>query len=169
MHSTPLARLAAVSTGFARGWPRILALLLCTNGGVVGCGSAQKRDVSAGSRDPDAVRYRLLLRENPVDSAGAFRCYGGCQSAQSPDAYVDCLSACPGFERHSGFRCEDHEVPPVAACLTARKVPLGKEPDPGLVVLSVIAGTAIVVSLASVCASSPSSQCGYAPGLYPVQ
>jgi hypothetical protein len=115
--------------------------------------------------DPDTVRYRLPLRENPVDSPAAFRCYGACQSQGTPDGYVECLSECPGFEVDHGFRCMDHEVPPVAACLTARKVGVKDDMDPALVVLTVIAGVAVVVGLSSVCAASASSQCGYS--IYP--
>lgn len=137
---------------------QIVSLLLI---GALGCSGSQKDAKRYSSLDPDAVRYRLLLRENPVDSGEAFRCYGSCQEARSPTSYMECLQACPGFEVSSGMRCMDHEIPPVAACLTARRVVLSGEPDPGLVVLSVIAGVAVVVGLASVCAASASTQCNY--------
>lgn len=115
------------------------------------------------------MRYRLLLRDNPVDPGEAFRCYGGCQSQATPVGYVNCLTTCPGFEKDPGFRCAEYEVPPVAACLTARKINTDDEVDPGLIVLGVLAGTAIVIGLASVCAASSSSQCNYPVGLYPQQ
>ncbi|HTQ05992.1 MAG TPA: hypothetical protein VMI54_19155 [Polyangiaceae bacterium] len=110
------------------------------------------------------MSYRLLLRDNPVDPGDAFRCYGHCQDRESPKAYIDCLSECPGFEINQGVACDEHDVPPVAACLTVRKVPFTKEMDPALVVLAVIGSYALVVGLASVCAMSH-SQCGY--GYYP--
>jgi hypothetical protein len=120
-----------------------------------------QRTASAPQRDPsEAVRYRLRLRENPVDSGAAFRCYGACQAHTAPKAYIDCLSECPGFEITAGEVCAAYEVPPVAACFTARKVPYRQEMDPGLIVVAVIANVALVIGLASLCASS-SSQCGY--------
>jgi hypothetical protein len=123
--------------------------------------SGAPRAASAPHRDPaDAVRYRLRLRENPVDSGAAFRCYGACQAQTVPKSYIDCLRECPGFEITAGEVCAPYEVPPVAACFTARKVPYRQELDPGLVVVAVIANVALVIGLASLCASS-SSQCGY--------
>jgi hypothetical protein len=126
----------------------------------VACSNAQ-RGANAPRGDPsDAVRYRLRLRENPVDSGAAFRCYGACQAQTAPKAYIECLNQCPGFEVTAGEACAPYEVPPVAACFTARKVPYRKEMDPGLIVVAVIANVALVIGLASLCASS-SSQCGY--------
>lgn len=128
---------------------------------IVGCADSKRSKAAKASlRDPDVVRYRLLLRENAVDRDEAFRCYGACQEQTSPDGYLKCLMDCPGAEQESGLKCAAHEIPPVAACLTARRVPMNDEMDPGWVVLSVVAGTAIVISLASVCASS-NSQCNY--------
>lgn len=140
----------------------VAALLIFTL--TLGCSGSKKDAKSHSMLDPDAVRYRLLLRENPVDSGEAFRCYGGCQSAKSPDGYMACLKECPGFELSVGMRCADHEIPPVAACVTARKVPVKDDMDPGLVVLYVIANVAVVVALSSVCASSSQTQCGYGYG-----
>lgn len=122
----------------------------------LGCAGAQKKRI-ASNQDSDAVRYRLPLRNNPVDPGGAFRCYGGCQESPTPGGYAACLSECPGFTATPGFRCADYEVPPIAACFTARKLPFKSEMDPALVVLGVIAGVAVVVSLSSVCASTPQS------------
>ena len=140
------------------------SLLACSGAGSAGPKSAFELS------DPEAVRYRLRLRENPVDPGQAFRCYGQCQAHGSPQAYLECLTQCPGFEITEGMRCDSHEVPPVAACFTARQVPLQSEPGAGWLVLAVIANVALVVTLASVCASS-SSQCGYGyayPGSSPV-
>jgi len=121
-------------------------------------------------QDPNAARYRLLLRENPVDPGQAFRCYGQCQAQTSPQGYLQCLAACPGFEVSQGMRCAERDVPPIAACFTVRQIPKQSEPEPGWVVLAVLANVALIVTLASVCASS-SSQCGYgyasAPGQLP--
>lgn len=121
-----------------------------------------KKAIKAGFRDPDTVRYRLLLRDNRVDKGEAFRCYGACQKQGSPKGYVDCLTECPGFERDPGFMCADYEVPPIAACLTVRKVDADDELDPALIVLANVAGVALVVGLSSVCAATTSpSNCMY--------
>jgi hypothetical protein len=149
-----------------KSWPQ--AVLCCFLMSCLCCAGPQKKDPSAAIRDPDAVRYRLILRDNSVDKGEAFRCYGACQSATTPDGYVRCLSECPGFETDPGYKCADYEVPPIAACLTARKVRSTDEITPGYVVLSVVAGVAITVALASVCSASASSQCGY-QGVFPQQ
>jgi hypothetical protein len=120
--------------------------------------------------DPGAARYRLPLRHNAVDPGAAFRCYGQCQSQPSPVGYLQCLGQCPGFEITDGVRCAEGDVPPLAACFTVRKIPKQSEPSQGWVVLAVLANVALIVGLASVCASS-ASQCGYgyqyAPGQAP--
>jgi hypothetical protein len=105
------------------------------------------------------VRYRLLLRENQVDPGEAFRCYGHCQDEPDPRAYLECLSACPGFEVTPGESCDKYEIPPQAACLTARELPASAEVPPGLVVLAVVGTVMLVVGASSLCALS-SSQCG---------
>jgi hypothetical protein len=121
----------------------------------------------AGSGDADVTRYRLLLRANPVDPGLAFRCYGACQQRETPESYIECLAECPGFERTPGVACTPAEVPPVAACFTAREVPRASEPDPNVVVVAVIAEVALVVGLAAVCASQ-AEPCAYAgAGLVP--
>lgn len=127
------------------------------------CGGGRKRTLtSLQYRDPDTVRYRLRLRDNPEHPGEAFRCYGSCQSQTTPAGYVACLRQCPGFEIDPGYRCAEYEVPPVAACLTARKIQLKGEPDPGLLVLSVItAGVVVAVGMSSLCAASTSTQCNY--------
>lgn len=122
-------------------------------------GDRNKKAIKAQFRDPNTVRYRLQLRDNHVDRGEAFRCYGACQKQATPRGYVDCLTECPGFERDPGFMCADYEVPPVAACLTVRKVKADDELDPSLVVLSTIGQTALVIGLVSVCASMGSPQC----------
>jgi hypothetical protein len=125
------------------------------------CGGASTHvETAADLEDPNTARYRLLLRENPVDSGQAFRCYGQCQPQTTPQGYLQCLAECPGFEITQGMRCASDEVPPIAACFTVRQIPKQSEPSPGWVVLAVIANMALIVTLASVCASS-SSQCGY--------
>lgn len=137
------------------------ALLLA---GCLACSSAGPPRSGADLDDPGAARYRLPLRANPVDPGQAFRCYGRCQSQASPVGYLQCLAECPGFDVTEGVRCAEDEVPPVAACFTVRSMPLSSEPSPGWVVLAVLANVALIVTLASVCASSP-AQCGY--GAYP--
>jgi hypothetical protein len=71
---------------------------------------------------------------------------------------MSCLEACPGFETTAGVACGPEEVPPIAACFTARHVPPASEPEPDTVVIGVVAGFSVVVALASVCASS-NTQC----------
>jgi len=125
------------------------------------CGGSSRSVGSADDlSDPGVARYRLPLRHNAVDPGQAFRCYGSCQPQTSPQGYLQCLAECPGFEVTPGVRCADDEVPPLAACFTVRQIPASSEPSPGWVVLAVLANVALIVTLASVCASS-SSQCGY--------
>jgi hypothetical protein len=127
--------------------------------GVLAC-SGSSKPPAAAARESGVVRYRLELRNNHVSPRDAFRCYGGCQSAASPEAYLECLATCPGFEVTPGVRCSKEEIPPVAACLTIRKIPR-QEPIPaGVVVLGTVGAFLLVVGAASLCAAS-SSQCGY--------
>jgi hypothetical protein len=142
---------------------RALAVLLVV---AVGCGGRGVNSArSAGIHvSPGAIRYRLKLRHNPVDPGAAFRCFGACQEITSPKEYVECLSACPGFEKTPGMECAPSETPPEAACLTVRKVPKATEPDPGLVVLAVLGDVLLVVGAANVCKASASG-CG--PGMPP--
>jgi len=110
--------------------------------------------------DPNTIRYRLLLRENPVDPGEAFRCYGACQPQPTPRGYIDCLAACPGFEITPHEYCSPREVPPVAACFTVRKIPAHTEPSTAVIVLEVLGSFLLVIGAESLCASSK-SQCGY--------
>jgi len=116
--------------------------------------------------DPNTIRYRLLLRENPIDPGEAFRCYGACQPQTTPRGYIDCLAACPGFEITPHEYCAAREVPPVAACFTVRKIPARTEPPVGLIVLEVVGSFLLVIGAQSLCASSK-SQCGYGYGYLP--
>jgi hypothetical protein len=100
--------------------------------------------------DADLISYRLPLRDNPVDPGGAFRCHGRCQAQRTPRAYLECLAQCPGFEVNEGVACAHGDVPPVARCITARKVRLSEQVDPRLMV-AVIGEIAIVVALATLC------------------
>src|SRR5207244_1503254 len=109
---------------------QVLAAFVAT---LMGCSSVAKHPTF----DPDVIRYRLLLRNNPVSSTDAAHCFVGCQSAQTPNAYVDCLSACPGFDKTPGVKCESTETPPEAACLTVRRIKIKNEPPPGLIVLAI--------------------------------
>ena len=141
-----------------KGWPKALcALLTILSLASVGCG--KKKPAGTPKREADVVRYRLLLRENPVDPQAAFHCYGACQAEETPGGYLRCLQECPGFDTTPGITCAGYEVPPVAACFTARKVDAKDEVDPGYVVLAVIAEVAIIVSLAAVCSSASNTQC----------
>jgi hypothetical protein len=135
-------------------WSRRGAGLLLV--GLLGCNSVPAK---APPKRDDTIRYRLLLRDNAVSPRDALHCYSGCQSTRTPKQYVECLSQCPGWEETDGEYCSKSEVPPVAACLTVRKVSAKKEPPPGMVVLTVIGEIALVVGAASLCSVS-SSQCG---------
>ncbi len=123
---------------------------------LVGCNSVPPKPPK---REGETIRYRLLLRENPVSPREASLCYSDCQPETSPKKYVECLQKCPGFEMTPGEYCSKTEVPPVAACLTVRQIPAKSEPPPGLVVLAVIGQVALVVGAVSLCSLS-SSQCG---------
>jgi hypothetical protein len=122
------------------------------------CGGTGSDARSAAAFDPDVARYRLLLRENPVDPGEAFRCYGGCQSHTQPQQYLGCLAQCPAFEVTEGVACRREEVPPVAACITARRLPDQKEVKPGYVVVAVLGNIALLVAVGVACAQSPN--CG---------
>lgn len=129
--------------------------LLCS---LLACGGAGRGASDAADYDPNVARYRLLLRENPIDPGQAFRCYGSCQSHEKPDGYLGCLAQCPAFEVTEGVACAPDEVPPVAACITARKLEPDDERDPGYLVVAVLANVALVVALGVACASNTS--CG---------
>jgi hypothetical protein len=132
---------------------RVLALGLAA---MFGCNSVPPKPPK---RPGNTLRYRLLLRENPVSPHDAMHCFAGCQSAATPNQYVDCLSACPGFESTAGEYCSKTEVPPEAACLTVTKIPANAEVPAGAIVLAVVGQMALIVGAASLCSIS-SSQCG---------
>lgn len=124
---------------------------------LVGCNSVPPKPPK---RSGDTIRYRLLLRDNPVSPRDAMHCYSGCQSARTPNEYVECLEACPGFEKTPGEYCSKSEVPPEAACLTVRKVPVKTELPPGMVVLAVIGQFALIVGMTSLCLNNSPTHCG---------
>jgi hypothetical protein len=130
---------------------------------VIGCSKTPPR---VPKRSGDTIRYRLLIRDNPVSPTDAAHCFSACQSAKTPNAYVDCLSACPGFESTPGEYCSNTEVPPEAACLTVRKIPAKSEMPPGVVVLAIIGEMALVVGATSLCSLS-SSRCGLSNAMAP--
>ena len=110
-------------------------------------------------RDMDTVRYRLLIRENPVSPGDAAHCFVGCQSTTTPKAYIECLQECPGFEKTPGEYCRSDEVPPQTACLTVKRIPAKSEPPPGYVVLAIIGEIALIVAAVSLC-NAASKPCG---------
>ena len=143
---------------------RWVALVLA---GALSCQSTPPRAPHRALPDQDRVaRYRLLLRHNPVSPHEAFRCYTACQSETTPVGYVECLGRCPGFEITPGVSCARYEVPPVAACLTVRKIPKQSEPPPGMVILATIGVFVLIIAAPAICAS-PGAQCG--PGQSPFQ
>ena len=121
-------------------------------------GSAKSKAKKRSKYDPNVARYRLLLRANPVDPGEAFRCHGGCQELTAPDEYLGCLTKCPAFEVTQGYACAPVDVPPVAACITARRLNSKDEIPPGFAVIGVIANIALIAALVSV--SAPNSN-GY--------
>lgn len=151
----PLRRLTSISA-------RLRTLTACLVCLAIACSGSPSSRKSASAKKAGApgsvVRYRLLLRENPVDSGEAFRCYGRCQGEADPKGYLKCLSGCPGFEVKQGVACEKYETPPEAACLTARKLPATSEVPPGYVVLAIIGSFMFIVGASSLCALS-GSQC----------
>lgn len=128
----------------------------------VGCGgSGPSSNTAYLKTDENVVRYKLPLRDNPVDKHTASLCYSDCQRQTTPGDYLSCLSECPGFEVTVGETCSKNDVPPVAACLVVRKMKQSAEPDQtGMVVLGVVGTFVLVVTAASLCASS-NTQCGY--------
>jgi len=137
-------------------WPRFRRVLCGCLVVLAGCNSVESKPPR---RSGETVRYRLLLRDNPVSPQDAVHCYGACQSEPTPQSYVECLSKCPGFEMTLGEYCSNTEIPPAAACLTVRKIPISKEPPPGLVVLAVVGSFALAVTAVSLCSLS-ATQCG---------
>jgi hypothetical protein len=131
---------------------QLLALVLV---GLTGCNSVPPAHPKKAG---NSVRYRLLLRDNPVSPTDAAHCYAECQPAATPKRYIECLEECPGFERTEGEYCSNTEVPPVAACITVREIPAKSEPPPGLIVIAVIGEIALAVAAVSLCNSS-STQC----------
>ena len=149
---------------------RVLSVILMLSLSL-SCGGARTGAKRATTKfSPDVARYRLLLRENPIDPAAAFRCYGSCQSLDKPDTYLGCLTKCPGFEVTKGFACAPYELPPDAVCITARRLPDRQEIGPDYKVVAVIANVALIVALGVACTSS--TTCGAyrfaAPGQRPV-
>lgn len=133
----------------------------------LGCAGRQPASASpnAGAGD-DVTRFRLPLSSNPIDPGAAFRCHADCQERDTPDGYLQCLSECPGFEQTPGIACAPNEVPPLAACFTARPAPVGAEPRKGSVVVAVH-DIPVVVGVAAVCASQ-TEPCSYeGAGLVP--
>ena len=130
-----------------------LALLVVL---LFGCNNAKAKHPQMTS---NAIRYRLLLRNNPVSSRDASRCFAECQPAPTPKQYIQCLQLCPGFEETPGELCSNTDKPPEAVCFNVRKVPAKTEPSPGMVVLAVVGEVALVVGAASLCSLS-NTRCG---------
>jgi len=129
-----------------------LALLVLL---LFGCNNAT---VKHPQKTSNAIRYRLLLRNNPVSSRDASRCFAECQPASTPKQYIQCLQLCPGFEETPGETCSNTDKPPEAVCFNVRKVPAKTEPSAGMIVLAVVGEVALVVGAISVCKLS-STQC----------
>lgn len=146
-----------------------LLALVAFSAGCAGNHAASAPPVAARapSSQAEVTRFRLLLSKNPVDPGAALRCHADCQQQATPDGYLECLSACPGFEQTPGASCTADEVPPLAACFTARPAPVGSEPRAGSVVVAVIDDIPLVVGVSAVCASQ-TEPCSYSgAGLVP--
>jgi hypothetical protein len=134
----------------------------------LGCAGSQPGPATpnAGAGE-EVTRFRLPLSDNPIDPGAAFRCHADCQEQDTPDGYLQCLSGCPGFEQTPGIACAPNEIPPLAACFTARPAPEGSEPRTGSVVVAIIRNIPVVVGVAAVCASQ-TEPCSYGgAGLVP--
>lgn len=140
-----------------RGLSRALSLMLVLS---TACGEKKPAKIQV-KYDPNVASYSLPLRNNPVDPGEAFRCFGSCQEQEAPDVYLKCLSTCPGFEVTQGRACEIDEIPPVSACITARRLERKDELPPGFVVVATIAHVALIVALAS--ASDPNAGYYFTP------
>lgn len=137
---------------------------------VAGLGCASGRGASPEPRaaaPAEVTRLRLPLSHNAVDPGAALRCYADCQQEATPRGYLECLSACPGFETTPGVACAPDEVPPLAACFTARSASPASEPQTSSSVVAVVGGIPFMVGVAAVCASQ-TEPCSYAgAGLVP--
>jgi hypothetical protein len=100
------------------------------------------------------MRYRLALNGESEDPAEALRCYSGCRLAETEDAYLECLRACPGFEVAAGASCGPDDGLPRSVCVERRPPGRGREPDPGFIAAAVILNMVLIFSLVSVCSSS---------------
>ena len=136
---------------------RSLQGLVLLVGVMFGCNNAT---VKHPQKTSNVIRYRLLLRNNPVSSRDASRCFAECQPASTPKEYIQCLQLCPGFEETPGEVCSNTDKPPEAACFDVRKVPAKTEPSPGMIVLAVVGEVALVVGAVSLCQVS-NTQCSY--------
>ena len=144
-----------------RGTAVLLSLLwACSGSGRSSSMPRSQGGVGAAGLTASVIRYRLPLRNNPVDSGQAFRCYGHCQSAETPQRYLQCLAECPGFEITPDAICGKDEVPPAAVCLTGRRMLASEKMEEGAVVLAVVGSFVIVVGAIALCASSK-MQCSY--------
>lgn len=135
-----------------------------------GLGCSSSRPAPAEPRTTalaGVTRLRLPLSNSTVDPGAALRCYADCQAWDAADGYLECLSECPGFETTPGVACAPNEVPPLAACFTARPAPLGSEPQAISSVVVVIGDVPVIIGVAAVCASQtePCSPAG--AGLVP--
>jgi len=154
--AAPLAGLRSKARDFT-------VVLVSLSVAIAGCHPPRRTRWQEALRPPDPhaneTRYRLRLRENPVDPGEAFRCYGACQEQPTPRGYVDCLSNCPGFERTPSEYCTKEDIPPVAACFTVRKVPAKPPPDESMIVIGILGAFLLVIGAQSLCTSSE-SHCG---------
>jgi hypothetical protein len=133
----------------------------------LGCGSSRLVPPQSQSTVPmEVTRLRLPLSQNPVDPGAALRCYAQCQEQDTPQGYLECLADCPGFETTPGVACAPNEVPPLAACFTARSAVLRSEPKTSSVVVAVIGDIPFMVGVAAVCASQ-TEPCSEGGGLVP--
>lgn len=134
-------------------------------GAALSCAGSPDRGAAlpSGAGDPGTIRYRLLLHDNPIDPAAALQCYANCRQRTTPEDYLGCLEACPGFETTVGGVCGAEETPPVAVCFVAQRVVPTSEPQRGSMVIARLGGFVVSVALTSVCALSHSQCQGSTP------
>ena len=108
---------------------------------------------SSSSRSSGIKHYRLPLDANPVDAEAANKCFSDCQSARRSgrQAFLECLSTCPGYEEGSGA-CGAEDVPPKAYCVDETV----KESMNAAEAIGTVLGLMVAIPLAIlICAKDP--------------
>jgi len=135
-------------------WTELFMILAAA--GPTACARGASPDAATPS-NAVTTRYRLALRDNPVDPAGAVACFDACQVEQSEQDYIACLRHCPGFEVTPGAACGGEEVLHHTVCFTLRAEPEPPSETGETIAALIGVGAATVVAIA-VC-SRPHVHC----------